>query len=389
MEWAVGEAYFVSLIPGTRLLARLAALRSRFDGAGVSALLVTDPANVFYLSNFRGTAGMLLVGLDRASLIVDARYISSATALLESTAGCPGMATVEVTGSYEETLVDLVVERGADPVGFESRHVTVGRHDWLVGALAESRIELLRTAGLVEQARVVKDADELEKLRDAGLRISRVMSEALAGLRPGRQEREVAADIDRAIQAVGFEGPSFDTIVAGGPNTALPHARPGRRELEAGDLVLLDFGGVLDGYCVDLSRTASLGPPTGEAMAWHRAVCEGHAAALEVVRPGATVGEVDSAARLKIEQHGLGERFVHGTGHGLGLEVHEAPRIGKRDLSALVPEDEVVLESGMVFTIEPGVYLPSRGGVRLEDDLAVTSTGYELLTDVSRGLCVV
>ena len=379
----------MSLIPGTRLLARLSALRSRFDGAGVSALLVTDPANVFYLSNFRGTAGMLLVGPDRTNLIVDARYISSATALLESTAGCPGMATVEVTGSYEETLIDLMVECGAHPVGFESRHVTVSRHDWLVGALVESQVELLRTTGLVEQARVVKDTDELEILRDAGLRISRVMSEALAGLRPGRQEREVAADIDRAIQEAGFEGPSFDTIVAGGPNTALPHARPGQRELEAGDLVLLDFGGVLDGYCVDLSRTASLGPPTGEAMAWHRAVCEGHAAALEVVRPGTTVGEIDSAARQTIEQHGLGERFVHGTGHGLGLEVHEAPRIGKRGSSALVPEDEVVLESGMVFTIEPGVYLPPRGGVRLEDDVAVTSTGYELLTEVSRGLCVV
>lgn len=379
----------MSLIPGTRLLARVAELRSRFDSVGVSALLVTDPANVFYLSNFRGTAGMLLVGSDRTSLIVDARYISSATALLESRAGCPGMVTVEVTASYEETLRGLVVEWGVHRVGFESRHVTVSRHDWLVGALAESQIELIRTTGLVEQARVVKDADELEILRDAGVRISRVMSEALAGLRPGRQEREVAADIDRAIQAAGFEGPSFDTIVAGGPNSALPHARPGRRELEAGDLVLLDFGGVLHGYCVDLSRTASLGPPTGEATAWHRAVCEGHAAALEVVRPGAMVRDIDSAARRTIEQHGLGDRFVHGTGHGLGLEVHEAPRIGKHDPSASVPEDDVVLESGMVFTIEPGVYLPPRGGVRLEDDLAVTATGYELLTDVSQGLCVV
>ena len=379
----------MSLVSGTRLLARLDALRLLFDGAGVSALLVTAPANVFYLSNFRGTAGMLLVGADRASLIVDPRYISSAGALLESAAGCPGMVTVEVASSYEETLVGVLADCGANPVGFESRHVTVSRHDWLVDALAEFHIELLRTTGLVEQARIVKDVYELEKLRDAGLRISRVMSEALAGLRPGRPEREVAADIDWAIQAAGFDGPSFDTIVAGGPNTALPHARPGQRELEAGDLVLLDFGGVLDGYCVDLSRTASLGPPTGEAIAWHKAVFEGHAAALEVVRPGVTVGEVDSAARRTIEEHGLGEFFVHGTGHGLGLEVHEAPRIGKSGPSVSAPGDELVLKAGMVFTIEPGVYLPPRGGVRLEDDLVVTATGYGLLTDVSRGLCVV
>ena len=378
------------LAPGIRLADRLAALRARFEGAGVSALLVTNPANVFYLSNFRGSAGMLLAGTNHVTLIVDARYASAAQGLLDSYAGCPGMGLVEVTSSYEESVAALL-RAGSGRVGVEADHITVARHDWLAAAVAAAGIDLRPLTGAVEAARVVKDREELATLRDAGERLSQVMAAALAGLRPGRAEREVAADIDHAIRVAGFEGPAFETIVAAGANTALPHARPGPRVLEAGDLVLLDFGGTLDGYCVDMTRVASLGPPGANAAAWHDAVRAAHAAALAAVRPGAAAVDIDAAARQALDDRGLGGAFTHATGHGLGIEVHEAPRIGQRRTPPAPDrsDHDVRLQIGMVFTIEPGVYLPPTGGIRLEDDVVVTRAGCELLTAVPLDLYVV
>ncbi len=351
-------------------------------------LLVTHAANVFYLTGFRGSAGMLLAGRGEATLIVDSRYVTAARRALDE-ASTPGEPVVlaEVETTYEETLCEILRARGRCRVGVEADHMTLARHAWLERSLADSGVELRPTSGMVEAGRLVKDAGELAILREAGVRISAVMGEALAGLRPGRRERDVAADVDWAIRRAGFEGPAFETIVAGGPNTALPHARPGDRELSAGDLVLLDFGGVHEGYCVDVTRVASLGPPGPRAAAWHDAVRAAHAAAIAAARPGASTVEVDAAARTVLADRGLGDAFGHGTGHGLGIEVHEAPRIGKPR-----PDDgpeEVRLAAGMVVTVEPGVYLPGEGGVRLEDDVVVTETGCERLTDAPLDLVVV
>ena len=351
-------------------------------------LLVTHAANVFYLTGFRGSAGMLLAGAGEATLIVDSRYVTAARRALDdaSTARAP-VALAEVESSYEETLCELLRARGRCRVGVEADHMTLARHAWLEQALAGSGVELCRTSGLVEAGRLVKDAAEVEILRRGGARISEVMAEMLSALRPGRRERDVAADVDWAIRRAGFEGPAFETIVASGPNTALPHARPGDRALAAGDLALLDFGGVHEGYCVDLTRVASLGPPTPRAAARHDAVRAAHRAALAAVRPGASTVEVDAAARAVLTDRGLGEAFGHGTGHGLGIEVHEAPRIGKP--RAVDGPEEVRLAAGMVVTVEPGVYVPEEEGVRLEDDVVVTETGCELLTDVPLELVVV
>ena len=351
-------------------------------------LLVTHAANVFYLTGFRGSAGMLLAGAGEATLIVDSRYVTAARRVLDdaSTPGAP-LVLAEVESSYEETLCELLRARGPCRVGVEADHMTLARHAWLEQALAGSGVELCPTTGLVEAGRLVKDAAEVETLREGGARISEVMTEMLAALRPGRRERDVAADVDWAIRRAGFEGPAFETIVASGPNSALPHARPGDRVLAVGDLVLLDFGGVHEGYCVDLTRVASLGPPPPRAAAWHRAVRAAHAAALAAVRPGATTVAVDAAARDVLAGRGLGEAFGHGTGHGLGIEVHEAPRIGKPRASD--GPEEARLAAGMVVTVEPGVYVPGEGGVRLEDDVVVTETGCELLTDVPLELVVV
>ena len=383
--------------PGARLTERLGALQTRLVADGLDALLVTHPANVFYLTSFRGSAGMLVLTPDDACLVTDARYATVAQGLVAAAAGAAPLRFVQVDSSYEETVCDALRDSGVSRVGIETAHMTLARHDWLERALAGSGVMLRGTTGLVESFRQVKDEPELATLREAGRRISRVMREMLSGLRTGRREREVAADIDWAIRDAGFEGPAFETIVAGGPNTALPHARPGDRRLAPGDLVLLDFGGIYHGYCVDLTRVASLGTPDPTALAWHAAVSEAHAASLAAVGPGVWASAVDAAARTVLERRGLGAAFSHGTGHGLGVEVHEAPRVGKcrQTVRATRPpgsDDDVAdvrLAPGMVFTVEPGVYLPGQGGVRLEDDLVVTPTGYELLTHVSVELLVV
>jgi Xaa-Pro aminopeptidase len=239
-------------------------------------------------------------------------------------------------------------------------------------------IALVPTDRMVERRRAVKDHVEIEILREAARRLSQVARGVPAFARANRPERDVAADIDASIRAAGFERPAFDTIVASGPNSARPHAVPGSRRLAPGDGVVLDFGGVYDGYCVDLTRTVYVGAPAAQLRRLASAVREAHGAAIAAVRPGARPSEIDRAARDVLAGHGLGEAFGHGTGHGLGLEVHENPRISK--LPGALPDEPVV--PGMVFTIEPGAYVEGLGGVRIEDDVLVTQDGCEVLTDV-------
>jgi Xaa-Pro aminopeptidase len=237
---------------------------------------------------------------------------------------------------------------------------------------------LVTTERMVERARAVKDDIEIVTLREAARRLAGVAEAVPPLVREGRTEREVAADIDALLRKAGFERPAFETIVASGPNGALPHARPTARPLRGGEGVVLDFGGVYDGYSVDLTRTVELGSAAAE---WRRlvgAVAEAQAAAILAVRPGVPASQVDGAAREVLARHGLGEAFGHATGHGIGLEVHEEPRIAKR----IEGQTDAVLEAGMVFTIEPGAYVEGVGGARLEDDVLVTATGCEVLTRV-------
>jgi Xaa-Pro aminopeptidase len=250
--------------------------------------------------------------------------------------------------------------------------------DLAKGASPGATVTLVATDRVIERRRAVKDDIEIVTLREAARRLSNVAREVAAFVREGRSETAVAADIDGAIRAGGFERPAFDTIVASGTNSALPHARPGTRRVERGDGVVLDFGGIYDGYCVDLTRTLQVGRADPAFRRLFAAVREAHAAAIGIVRPGIRPSQIDAAARDVLTGHGLGEAFGHGTGHGLGLEIHEDPRISK--LPAALPDEPV--EPGMVFTIEPGAYLPGLGGVRIEDDVLVTPDGCELLTDV-------
>ena len=223
---------------------------------------------------------------------------------------------------------------------------------------------------------MIKDDHEIATLKEAGRRLRQAADEVVKLPRAGLTEIEIAAEVDAVLRRVGFERPAFETIVASGPNSALPHARPGRRILSEGDGVVLDFGGVYDGYCVDLTRTVQLGDAGGDFRRLFAAVAEAQQAAIAAVRPGVKASTVDGAARAALGRYGLEEAFGHGTGHGLGLEVHEEPRIGR----PLPGQPDVVLQPGMVFTIEPGVYVVGLCVVLIEVDVLVTEDGCLVLT---------
>jgi Xaa-Pro aminopeptidase len=373
-------------LPGSELLAaRHRVVRSTLATLGLDGLVVTSPANIRYLSNHAGSAGTLVLTHSGVHLLIDFRYQESVRATQVSAAACPDLRTWNVPASYDEALIDML--SGPDmpaKLGIEAAHLTVARKEWLERTTASRGLALSwsSTERVVEQFRLIKDASEIAMLRDSAARLSEVADAAFRAIRPGVTEREVAGAIERAMRSAGYERQAFDTIVASGPHAALPHYRAGTRILQPGDLVVLDFGGVLDGYCSDLTRTVSVGASTPDARRLHAAVRDAQRTAIEAVRPGVPATAVDAAARNVLESCGLGEAFGHGTGHGLGLDVHEEPRIGPpRSHSA-----SVQLEPGMVFTIEPGAYVPGLGGVRIEDDVLVTPEGGEVLTSVPREL---
>ena len=368
--------------PTAALAARHARIRESLDTLSLDALIVTPPTNIRYLSNHAGTAGILVLTRDGVHLLVDFRYHEAVRALQASASACPQLRMWDVLASYEEALIGCLAEIGVTTVGFEAAHVTVARYEWWRETIAGRGLEitLRSTERIVEQARLIKDASEIATLRDAAARLGQVVPVVLAAVRAGATERSIAAVIEAALREAGYERTAFDTIVASGPHSAMPHYRAGTRRLAAGDLLVLDFGGVLDGYCCDLTRTVAIGPPSREAQRVYEAVHDAHAAAVAAVKPGVDASAVDAAARNLLRDRGLGDAFGHGTGHGLGLDVHEEPRIGKPRPD--VPP--VTLAPGMVFTIEPGAYLPGFGGVRIEDDVLVTDTGCDLLTTLPR-----
>jgi Xaa-Pro aminopeptidase len=368
-------------LPASSVLAdRHVLARRALGGLGLDGAVITCGANVRYLTNHGGSAGILVVLKEDLHLLIDSRYTEAVRALSQSPAACPQLRVWDVPGSYEEALIDCLANSGPLTIGFEAGHVTVARHDWWQNAITTRQLPIAfrRTERLIEQLRLVKDATEITTLRDAAARLTSVAAKVIDTMQAGTTERWVAGCLEQAMRDAGYERLAFDTIVASGPNGALPHHRAGARVLTRGDLVVLDFGGVLDGYCCDLTRTVSIGPPSEEARRVYKAVHEAQKAAIAAVRPGVLASSVDAAARAVLEGYGLGQAFGHGTGHGLGLDVHEEPRIGRprpdTPPAALVP--------GMVFTIEPGAYLPGWGGVRIEDDVLVTEGGCEVLTHV-------
>jgi Xaa-Pro aminopeptidase len=354
--------------------------------ASVDALVVTSLTNINYLTNFAGSAATLVLTAEVVYFLTDSRYVTTVTQAQTTPAACPGLELVVVEGSSDATLAHLLATRGLARVGFEAAHLTVNRFRWLEATLKSvaASVELNATEGIVERGRVVKDAYEIALLRDAARRLSNVARDVLTSVRRGMTEREMAFAIERRMHEEGFSRPAFETIVASGPNAALPHARPTERKLTEGDLVVLDFGGVYDSYCVDLTRTVCLGQASRRVREVYDAVRAAHDAAIASVGPGQSRFAIDEAARSRLTQAGMGEAFGHGTGHGLGIDVHEDPRIVRRRPDVDTRYEFVT--PGMVFTIEPGAYFPDWGGVRIEDDVLVTGTGVEVLTHVTTEL---
>lgn len=366
---------------------RLARLQSEFEAAGIDALIVTNLTNIRYLTSFHGTAGALVVLRATAHLVVDFRYATAA--LTAATLADSQTSRVEVLVAeavLDDTVAEVLGKSGTSRIGVEASWISLARYNRLAAAVAAATGPGSATAGpertlittdrMVEQARAVKDDTEVATLREAARRLTLVAEAVPPLVRTGRTEADVAVDIERLLREAGFSRPAFETIVASGPNGARPHARPTPRQLQENEGVVLDFGGVYDGYCVDLTRTVELGTPSPEWRRLQSAVAEAQAAAIAVIAPGVPGHRVDMAARTVLERHGLGEAFGHATGHGLGLDVHEEPRIARHTAG----QAEVLLVPGMVFTVEPGAYVEGVGGVRIEDDVLVTSTGCEVLT---------
>ena len=372
--------------PSAFLEERHVRVRAQMHDLGLDAFVVTHAPNVLYLTNHVATAGLLVLTRDAVHLVSDFRYVEAIARLQASAHACPGLVTHKVPASYDEALVGVLGELGVSRVGIEAAHLSVARFEWLRRTVDTRRlpIALVQTERVIERLRIIKDASELNALRESASRLDEVADTAFRAVRIGRPEREVAGAIEQALRKAGFHRIAFDTIVASGPHGALPHHRAGDRALQRDDLVVLDFGGVLDGYCCDLTRTVAVGAVGPEATRVYEAVRDAQTAAIQAVRPGIPASDVDAAARAVLDARGLGQAFGHGTGHGLGLEVHEDPRVSR-------PQPDLpaeVLQPGMVFTIEPGAYLPGWGGVRIEDDVVVTEQGCQVLTTVTRDLLI-
>jgi Xaa-Pro aminopeptidase len=351
---------------------RLAAVRRALQSAEppLDALLVTDAQNRRYLSGFTGSAGQLILTPSAALLLTDFRYVE------QSTAQSPDFEVVKTEGAAWPALAEQVRRLGARSVGFESESLTVDQHTRLLEALREKSPEasLVALRGFVEDIRQVKDPAELALLRTAVLIGDRALEAVLAQLRPGVTEHEVAWRLEVEMRQRGADGLSFPTIVASGPNGALPHHRPSDRRIEAGETITIDMGCTFGGYCSDLTRTVVLGEPDATFWKVFDIVLHAQQTCEDGLKAGMTGNAGDALARDVIAAAGHKEHFGHGTGHGVGLAIHEDPRV------TYTAAGEAVIQEGAVLTVEPGVYLPGWGGVRIEDMVVVGQDRCHILT---------
>ncbi len=351
-------------------------VRAAVQEAEVNAVLVTHLPDVRYLTGFTGSSAAVLVGAGEAILFTDGRYTEQAKAEIEGADVAVKVETVEKAPGI--AACELAVTRGLGSVGFDGGYTTVDAAERLKAALTGG--ELVARSGLVARLREVKDEVEQDRMRDAAEMGCRLFDQVLEEIHPGATEMEVALALEFMARMAGAEGMSFETIVAGGERSALPHGRATNKKLPKRGFVTLDFGVVLGGYCSDMTRTVHLGKAKKDEFAVYEAVLDAQLAGIAAVRAGVTGSEVDAAARVVLEAAGYGEFFPHGTGHGVGLEIHEAPRLGKKREGV----EETTLKAGMIVTIEPGVYLPGRFGVRIEDTVLVTESGCEILTPTTK-----
>jgi Xaa-Pro aminopeptidase len=346
-------------------------LQKRLRVGKLDGLLVTHAANWKYLTGFTGESGALVISPHGTTLITDGRFTVQAK---EETHGV--RVELQHGGLYSSTGEFLRRNR-VKRIGFDPGQTTVTQQKTLQKATG-GKCKWIEAPGMTEGLRMRKDAAELARMRRAAILVGEVFESVLKFIKPGLWENELCGELEYQMRKRGASGPSFPTIVAGGKRSALPHARPTARKLGRNELVVLDLGVILADYCSDMTRTVHVGRAPRRIREWYRAVQEAQQAAVAAVKAGTTCGAVDGAAREVLQKHGLEKFFVHSTGHGLGLEVHEDPRIARGQA--------VRLEAGNVITIEPGVYVEGVGGIRIEDDVAVHAGRSEVLTRVSRDL---
>lgn len=343
----------------------------------VDVLLVTQLVNVRYLAGYTGSNGIAIIGPQTRAFITDFRYLEqSAEEVADEFDRVVAQAPLELSSLIEGTLPP-----GEVRLGFEAEHTSVSAHGRLREVLPD-RVQLVATTGLVERMRAIKDPEEVARIKSAAALADAALERLLRGGLVGRTEREVALALETDMRVRGATRIGFDSIVAAGAHGALPHAQPRDAEIKRGDMVVIDWGAQLDGYCSDCTRTVAAGDPGDDARAIYELVLEAQTAGVEAVAAGRGTREVDGRARAVIDAGGHGQEFGHGLGHGVGLDIHEAPTLSPR------VEDQR-LEAGNVVTIEPGIYLPGRFGVRIEDLVVVTEDGSEILTSVPKRLTVV
>jgi len=353
-------------------------LRESLPSNRLDGLLVTHLPNIRYLCGFTGSAGALFVSDAKSVLFTDGRYRTQARAEVQG-----GKVVIGKKGPLAACAEWLRANKSRSRmrrrIGIESEHFTVAERSRLAAMVP--RDSLLRPApALIERSRTVKDAEEIEQIQSAVLLGADLFDVILKMTRPGVKESEVAAELEYAARKAGAEGMSFPTIIAGGTRSSLPHGRASEATIPSRGFVVCDFGVILAGYCSDMTRTMHVGRPTSEARRIYEAVRQAQQAAIEAVQPGVTAGEVDQAARKLLKKSNLDRYFTHSTGHGVGLEIHEPPRIATGQ--------EEILHPGMVITIEPGVYIPGKFGVRIEDMVVVTERGCQVLTPTSKRMIV-
>ena len=345
--------------------ARQGRLRTRLEGRGLSLLVVANPVNLYYLTGFRGSVGVAALGLEEAFLWVDPRYT------LQAHEQARGVKVIEARKGLLKAVAAWLRRQGRCRVGYEDTHLTCAQFRELKNGESSS-VRFQPAGGMVEELRLLKDQSEIALIREAGRITARAFEEVLPQVRPGIRESDLEAEIEYRMRRQGAEGAAFESIVASGPRSALPHARASRKLLGKCELVILDLGAILGGYAADMTRTVYLGRPTARVQRLYSAVLAAQREAWEAIHDGCRASSVDEAARRVLGRRGLAKYFTHSTGHGVGLEVHEKPRLGRGE--------KTILMTGCVVTVEPGIYLEGFGGIRIEDTVVVGETAAEILT---------
>jgi len=348
---------------------RLKNIQEVVRSKGLDALLVSKPENRFYLSGFTGSSGFLVISADEAYLVTDFRYVEQAQQQVEC------FKVIKHETPVFKTINNLLKQLDIANLGFEANHLTFEQYTFLNENLECS---LIPEKNIVEELRKVKSAEEIEKIKKAVEISEKAFESILAKIKPGVTEKELALELEFSMKKMGAESLSFDIIVASGKRSSLPHGRAADKKIEEGDLITFDFGCKHAGYCSDMTRTVVLGKPSKEQENIYYTVLSAQQKALQYIKPGMKAAEIDSIAREVITSAGYGDYFGHGLGHGVGLEVHEAPRLSK--------EGDETLQPGMVVTIEPGIYIPDFGGVRIEDLVVITENGCNNLNTFTKEL---